>query len=115
MFEKIVVVTREKRLQELVRRFNSRAQAKFYIEHAGGNFKDYEAEDSCYEATITTLHRTLDIGLKLQSIERSFLPTYLFSNKDLIVTVGQDGLVANTAKYVGAQPIVAINPDPSRF
>ena len=30
-------------------------------------------------------------------------------------TLGQDGLVANTAKYAGAQPIVAVNPDPSRF
>jgi hypothetical protein len=29
--------------------------------------------------------------------------------------VGQDGLVANTAKYVGEQPIVAVNPDPERF
>jgi len=29
--------------------------------------------------------------------------------------VGQDGLVANVAKYVGAQPIVPINPDPERF
>ena len=29
--------------------------------------------------------------------------------------MGQDGLVANTAKYAGAQPIVAVNPEPSRF
>jgi hypothetical protein len=31
------------------------------------------------------------------------------------VTLGQDGLVANTAKYVKGQPIVAVNPDPERF
>lgn len=34
---------------------------------------------------------------------------------DVVVTLGQDGLVANTAKYAGAQPIVAVNPEPSRF
>ena len=28
---------------------------------------------------------------------------------------GQDGLVANMAKYAGAQPIVGVNPDPERF
>ena len=39
MYEKIVLVTRKTRLQELVERFNSRAQAKFYIEHAGGDPK----------------------------------------------------------------------------
>ncbi len=32
----------------------------------------------------------------------------------LVVVIGQDGLVANTAKYVGDLPIVAVNPDPSR-
>jgi hypothetical protein len=31
------------------------------------------------------------------------------------VTIGQDGLVANTAKYALGQPIVAVNPDPERF
>jgi hypothetical protein len=39
----------------------------------------------------------------------------LFTGTDVIVPVGQDGLVANTAKYVGEQPIVAVNPDPERF
>src|SRR5207302_9797566 len=33
----------------------------------------------------------------------------------VVVVVGQDGLVANTAKYVGDVPIVAVNPDPDRF
>ena len=33
----------------------------------------------------------------------------------MVVTLGQDGLVANTAKYARSQPIVAINPEPGRF
>jgi hypothetical protein len=33
----------------------------------------------------------------------------------VVVVVGQDGLVANTAKYVGDIPIVAVNPDPQRI
>jgi hypothetical protein len=39
----------------------------------------------------------------------------LFTENDLIVTLGQDGLVANTAKYVKGQPMVAVNPDLERF
>ena len=45
MYKKLVIVTRKTRLQELVERFNTRSQAKFYIEHAGGDFADYERED----------------------------------------------------------------------
>jgi hypothetical protein len=46
--EKIIIVTRRTRLQELVARFNTKAQARFYIEHSGGNFSDYEMEDDEY-------------------------------------------------------------------
>ena len=53
--------------------------------------------------------------LKVKVIERKFLLNFLFSEKDLVVVVGQDGLVANTAKYVNGLPILAINPDVNRF
>lgn len=114
-FDKLVLVTRKTRLQQLVERFNSKGQARFYIEHAGGDFADYAAEDEAYARALDTLHRTLDLGLRVQTIERAIVPTFLFAPSDLVVTVGQDGLVANVAKYAGAQPIVAVNPDPARF
>ena len=113
--EKVVVVTRKTRLEGLIERFNSRAQARFYLDHSGGDFADYEREDATYRRAVDTVRRTLDVGLKLQAVDRSLVPTMLFTQNDLIVAVGQDGLVANTAKYVGAQPIVAVNPDPERF
>ena len=115
MFEKIVLVTRKTRLEGLVERFNSRGQAKFYIEHAGGDFSDYEREDAAYRTSLDLLRRSIDLGLKTQVVERSLVPTMLFTEKDVVLTAGQDGLVANTAKYVGTQPIVAVNPDPERF
>ena len=45
-------------------------------------------------------------------IERGFLPQYKFGEADLITTIGPDGLVVNTAKYLEGQPILPINPDP---
>ena len=48
MMEKLVLVTRQTRLEGLIERFNSRAQSKFYIEHAGGDFADYEAAQLVY-------------------------------------------------------------------
>jgi NAD kinase len=115
MFEKIVLITRKTRLQELVERFNSRAQAKFYIEHAGGDFDDYLKEDDAYARSLEALHRGLDLGIRVQQVARELVPNFLFAERDLVVAVGQDGLVANVAKYVGGQPIVAVNPDPERF
>jgi len=114
-FEKIVIVTRRTRMEELVLRFNTRSQAKFYIEHAGSDFADYEREDSTYRRALEALRSQLELGLKVQIIDRELVPTFLFSPEDLVVTLGQDGLVANTAKYVGGQPIVAVNPDVERF
>jgi NAD kinase len=115
MYEKIVIVTRKTRLEELVERFNTREQAKFYIEHMGLDFGDYDHEHATYVAAVSRLRRELEGLAKLQVIDRGFLPNFLFTPQDLVVTIGQDGLVVNTAKYLNGQPIVAINPDPGRF
>lgn len=115
MYKKLVIVTRKTRLQELVERFNTRSQAKFYIEHAGGDFADYEREDDAYRSSLDLVRRSLDFEMPQQLVDRVLVPTFQFQKEDLVVTLGQDGLVANTAKYVGAQPIVAVNPEPGRF
>src|SRR5438094_9054513 len=100
MFDKIVLITRKTRLQELIDRFNTRAQAKFYIEQSGGDFNDYQTEDDAYNRSIDGTKSLIDIGLKIQIIDRDLLPTFLFAKTDLIVALGQDGLVANAAKYI---------------
>src|SRR5258708_9013964 len=115
MYKKLVIVTRKTRLQELVERFNTRSQAKFYSEHAGGDFTEYAREDDAYRFALETLRQSLDVEMPQQLVDRSLVSTFLFQKEDLVVTLGQDGLVANTAKYVGAQPIVAVNPEPGRF
>jgi len=115
MFEKVFVITRKTRLAELVERFNTVGQARFYIESAGGHFEEYEREDAVYRLAMDQAKRNLPADLKVQILDRSLVPTVLFTDNDLIVTLGQDGLVANTAKYVKGQPIIAVNPDLERF
>ena len=115
MFEKIVLVTRKTRLEELIERFNTRAQAQFYIEHAGGDFHAYVSEHDAYHRSLETVRRAVETGLKIQVMDRALVPTYLFSKHDVVVALGQDGLVANTAKYAGGSPILGVNPDPQRF
>lgn len=114
MYEKLVVITRKTRLRELIERFNTRMQAKFFIEHSGGDFGEYEAEDDCYELALEAIRKQIKLGTKTQFLDRSLLATYTFAPSDIVLVVGQDGLVANAAKYVGSQPIVGVNPDSTR-
>jgi NAD kinase len=113
--EKIILVTRKTRLEGLIERFNTRPQAKFYIEHSGGSFGRYELEHETYYQAVKTIRQALERLAKLHIIERSFLPNFLFAEGDVVVTVGVDGLVVNTAKYLKGQPLVAVNPDPAHI
>jgi len=115
MFEKLVVVTRKTRLAELIERFHTRGQVKFYIEHSGGDFGEYEAEDAAYQQSLAAVRRALEFGLAEQYLDRALVSTYRFAPGDIVVALGQDGLVANVAKYAFAQPLLGVNPDPARY
>lgn len=114
-FDKIVLVTRRTRLEELLVRFGTRDQARFYLEHMGVSFDGYAAEHAAYVAALQAVRRDLPRSLKVQELERDLLPSYTFTDRDLVLVVGQDGLVVNCAKYLAGQPVVAVNPDPDRF
>lgn len=113
--EYAIIVKNKTRLETLVERFNTKSQAKFYIEHLGGNFQDYEAEDDAFHQSLNALQARLSKITKHKIVDRAYLPSYIFSEKNVIVVIGQDGLVANTAKYSQGQPIIAVNPDKKRY
>lgn len=110
-----IVVKSKTRLESLIERFNTKAQAKFYIESLGGDFNDYDVEHSCFQNSLDSLQTQLSKYIKYKIIEREYLPSYIFSKNNLIIVIGQDGLVANTAKYSNDVPIIAVNPDKNRF
>jgi NAD kinase len=112
---KIVLVTRPTRLAELVIRFNTVSQARFYVEHQGADFSDYLREDETYHRALTEAEEALGQTGRVQTVDRSFLPNFVFAPEDTVVTLGQDGLVANTLKYLEGQPVVGVNPDPERW
>jgi NAD kinase len=78
-------------------------------------FAEYEQEDLAQRQSLERLKAALDLGYPLKFVERQYLPTFDFRGCVAAVVVGQDGLVANAAKYVGDVPIVAVNPDPKRI
>jgi len=112
---KLILVHRKTRLDEQIVRFSTRDQARFYVQQMGLDFSDYEDEDEQYKACLLETRQNLAVIGRVQLLERSLLPNYVFGPQDTVVVLGQDGLVANTLKYVSGQPVLGINPDPKRW
>lgn len=134
----IAIVTRPTRMAGLRQRWATRGAVKFALvtakravaaraPAAAGfseqalqssverEYGDLVSEDDAYQASLAGLSQALDFGLPVQFVDRNFLPNFDFARFEVVVVVGQDGLVANAAKYVGDVPIVAVNPDPQRI
>ena len=115
-FERIILIRDKTRLERLIERFNSKEQARFYIDRTEGNFQAYiDEHQTFYDGLNYLLHYFNRKKAKYNIIDRSFLPTYIFAPKDIIVVYGQDGLLANTAKYVMGLPIIGVNPDEENY
>lgn len=112
---KIILIVRETRLDDLLLRYNTLSQAQFYIKHLGADFSDYLVEDQKYKSAIKQAEAALNELGRLQVLQRKFVPNFVFGDDDVIVVLGQDGLVANILKYLGRQPVVGVNPDPDRW
>src|SRR5207247_5806465 len=112
---KIILVVRATRLADLKVRFATKMQAKFYVGRLGGDFADYEREDAAYQAAIAEARQTLSGLGRVQIVQRALLPNFVFGPEDIVVALGQDGLVANTLKYLNGQPLVGVNPDRKRW
>ena len=114
-FERVIIIRDKTRLEQLIEKFNSKAQAKFYIEKSGSDFDFYINENNTFYKSFEKIKKVISKHLKFKIVDRYFLSTYIFTEKDLIVVIGQDGLLANTAKYVKTLPIIGINPDIERY
>ena len=112
---KIILIVRRTRLDELVARFNTEDQARFYVEHMGADFSDYQTEHTSYKQTVQRARRILSRLGRLQVVDRDFVPNFIFGGDDTVVVLGQDGLVANVLKYLDRQVLIGVNPDPDRW
>ena len=112
---KVVLVTRRTRLEDLLARHHTREQARFYVEHLGADFEDYEREHETYHAAQRQVVEVLQAHGRYQLLDRRYTPNFLFGPQDVVIALGQDGLVANTMKYLDGQPLVGVNPDPARW
>src|SRR3954452_2800996 len=120
----IAIITRKTRMQGLLARWATRGQAKFrlkqsrwqekarspqrvtsqMLEDSDEEFDALQAEDETYQHSIAELHQSINFGFAIQVGDREFMPNLDFTRFEVVVVIGQDGLVANAAKYVGDVP-----------
>jgi hypothetical protein len=155
--QRLIIVTRQTRQQELTAKYGTGGQARFLVAraragHAAGKLMakravsaaaaaapdrkmladlavaergaehdalmelaSVEQESLQYQEIINALRQELDFDIPVQVVDRAHVPNMLFGKKDVIVAVGQDGLVANVAKYAVGLPIIGVNPDPDQY
>lgn len=112
---KIILVQRKTRLQELIARYNTFEQVDFYLKSLGDCSKEYVEEDKTYNKSVKEADTLLSTFGRVQHLQREYLSNFIFAPNDIIVVLGQDGLVANTLKYLSGQPLIGVNPDNKRY
>lgn len=110
---RVVIVTRETEYELLLERHATRDAIRFHLQARGEDLDAVEARHHAQLQAVQKVRATLPRTWRQATARRSELDRFLFAPEDLIVAVGQDGLIANVSKYLDGQPVVGINPDPA--
>jgi NAD kinase len=110
-----VFVTRETEYELLLARHATREQVRFFLKTRGQDLADVEARHARFHETLKAARAAVPPDWRSTLIRRGDLDRFLFAPDDVVVAVGQDGLVANVAKYLDGQAVLGVNPDPSLY
>ena len=109
---RIVIVHRRTELQELLDRHATRGQAEFFLRTRGRSIQDVQDRHDQLTSALATIRAAVPSDWRQAEVERADLSRFLLTAEDIIAVVGQDGLVANVAKYLNGQPVIGIDPEP---
>lgn len=89
---RIILRTWRTRLEDLVARLNTVEQARFYVEHLGADFSDYETEHAVYHRARNSAESALRLYGRVQRLERGLVPNFLFPPDCLVVVMDRTAL-----------------------
>ena len=110
-----VLVTRRSEYEELIARHATRGQAAFFLEQRGQCIDEVEMWHRRLYTALDQVTKAIPSPWRRARVERADLDRFLFEPDDIVVALGQDGLVANLAKYLRGQPVIGLNPMPDRY
>ena len=115
MQPRCVLVERPTEYRALLARHGTREQVRFFLSTRGLTLDEVERRHLDYEETRAQVLGAVPADWRTSAIGRAELDRFLFEDDDIVVVLGQDGLVANAAKYLAGRPVIGLNPDPGRF
>ncbi|MEU6237323.1 hypothetical protein [Kitasatospora sp. NPDC047058] len=109
-----VLVHRRTEYEELIAHHGTPGQAAFFLASRGRSVAEVEQRHRRQAEALARAAAAVPLDWRRTRVERADLPRFLFEPEDVVVVVGQDGLVANVAKYLDGQPVVGVDADPGR-
>ncbi|MGN9910319.1 hypothetical protein ACTMTJ_22455 [Phytohabitans sp. LJ34] len=111
---RVVTVTRRSELDELLARHGTLGAAGYFLRQRGRDLAEVRRRHDAQAAALTTVGAAVPADWRRGHVDRDDLPRFIFGPEDIVLAVGQDGLVANVAKYLDGQPVVGVDPEPER-
>lgn len=109
---RIVLVSRATEYERLLEVHATRGQIEFFLRMRGETLERVDERHHAQLDAMAEVRQSIPGEWRLAEIRRSGIERFLFGPEDIVVAVGQDGLIANLAKYVDSQPVLGVNPEP---
>ncbi|NUR39844.1 MAG: hypothetical protein HOV73_07160 [Streptomyces sp.] len=111
---RVVLVHRTTEYEELVAHHGTHGQAAFFLSSRGRDIGELADRHRRTRAALAEVTAAIPLTWRQSRVERRDLDRFLFAPEDVVIVVGQDGLVANVAKYLSGQPVLGVDTDPGR-
>lgn len=112
---RLVLATRPTPFELVLARHGTLGQARFYLEQRGQSLDELQRRHAQQEEALAAIDNAAPRDWRRARVRRAEFDRFLFADDDVVVAVGQDGLVANLAKYLTGQPVVGANPSPDWY
>jgi NAD kinase len=109
-----VLVHRRSEYEELLARHATARQVEFFLAQRGRSISEVRERDEVLRDALRQVAAVIPASWRRGEVERADLSGFAFAPEDVVLVIGQDGLVANVAKYVAGQPVVGFDPEPGR-
>ena len=112
LMPRVVIVRRETDLDRVRGAYSSLASARFVLERKGISIERVVAAHNSFDEALRKTRAGIPPDWRQAVILRSEIDRFVFGPDDIVVALGQDGLVANVAKYLDGQIVIGVDPSP---
>jgi NAD kinase len=112
---RVVVITRPTDYEALLARHGTREQARFFLAQRDQSIDEVEARHQRFQGVLARVSQAIPVRWRRTRVRRQELSRFVFEPDDVVVVIGQDGLVPNVAKYLDGQRVIGVNPDPALY